>query len=189
MSGTDSTSPGDELAADIAARLAPWATAMGADQTAYTHHVLRVLTLCDLVAPPNVPPPSGRTEFRVAAVFHDLGIWSAGTFDYLPPSVALAETHLRETGAAELIPTVTGMIEHHHKLRRAGPADDPVEIFRRADAIDVELALLGRFGVRRRDYRALTRRYPDAGFHRRLVALAGQRLRTNPTSPLPMLEW
>lgn len=187
MSG--STPPGDALAADIDARLAPWAAAMGADRTAYTHHVLRVLELCDLVAPAGAPRPSDRTEFRVAAVFHDLGIWSDGTFDYLPPSIALAEAHLRDTGAAELVPTVRAMIEHHHKLRPAGPADDPVEIFRRADAVDVELALLGRFGVRRRAYRALTRRYPDAGFHRRLVALAGQRLRTHPTSPLPMLEW
>ncbi|MFC8527840.1 HD domain-containing protein [Nocardia sp. NPDC057227] len=189
MSGTDSTSPGDARAADIGALLAPWTTAMGADETGYTHHVLRVLELCDLVAPPGVPRPSDRTEFRVAAVFHDLGIWSAGTFDYLPPSIELAAQHLRDTDAAELIPTVTAMIEHHHKLRRAGAADDPVEIFRRADAVDVELALLGRFGVRRRGYRALTRRYPDAGFHRRLVTLAGQRLRTHPTSPLPMLEW
>ncbi|WP_067647002.1 hypothetical protein [Nocardia harenae] len=179
----------DALADDIDTLLSPWAETMGADRTAYTHHVLRVLELCDLVAPPGTPRPSERPEFRVAAVFHDLGIWSAGTFDYLPPSIALAETHLRETDAAQLIPTVTAMIEHHHKLRRAGRAEDPVEIFRRADAIDVELGLLGRFGVPRRAYRALTRRYPDAGFHRRLVALAGQRLRSHPTSPLPMLEW
>lgn len=184
-----SATPDTPLARDITARLAPWSAALGADRTAYTHHVLRVLALCDLVAPPGAEPPSERAEFRVAAVFHDLGIWSDGTFDYLPPSLALAERHLRESGRDDLIPRVTAMIDQHHKLRPAGPPDDPVEIFRRADAVDVELALLGRFGVPRRRYRALTEEYPDAGFHRRLLALAGRRLRAHPASPLPMLKW
>ena len=35
------------------------------------------------------------SKIAVAAVFHDIGIWSNKTFDYLEPSVALAREYLK----------------------------------------------------------------------------------------------
>ncbi|WP_063053010.1 HD domain-containing protein [Nocardia arthritidis] len=179
----------NDLRDEVEARLAPWQQQLGSDRAAYTNHVLRVLTLCDLLAADQQPRPSTREEFLTAAALHDIGIWSAGSFDYLAPSCDQARAWLASIDRDDLTGLVVSMIDQHHKLRPAGPPHDPVEIFRRADAIDVERGLLGRFGISRGTYRDLAKRYPNHGFHRRLVSLAARRLRTHPTSPLPMLKW
>ncbi|MEW5809072.1 MAG: phosphohydrolase [Actinomycetota bacterium] len=181
-------------AAGIDRRLAPWLPHLGADHTAYRNHVLRVLAFCDALhaASPlaaGEPAPSTTEAYLTAAAFHDLGIWSAGTFDYLAPSVALARTWLHEHDCAEDLPApVTAMIQQHHKLRSAGSPSTPVEIFRRADVTDVSLGGV-RFGVPRAHYRAVCREWPNAGFHRRLVTLTIARARRHPGSPLPMVKW
>lgn len=166
---------------------APWQAALGRDHAAYRNHVVRLLALCEALA-----AREGITldplALRVAGVFHDLGIWSDDTFDYLAPSSARARVWLEAHGRSDLAPLVTAMIEQHHKLRPAGPAQDPVEIFRRADWIDVSLGALA-FGLPRSQYRALLHRHPDAGFHLRLVQLSGKQLLTNPLKPLPMFRW
>ncbi|MEV6337301.1 hypothetical protein AB0M12_21595 [Nocardia vinacea] len=180
---------GNDLRDEIDRRLHPWLPQLGSDRGAYTNHVLRVLELCDLLDSGSGSLPSTREEFRTAAAFHDLGIWTAGTFDYLAPSADLALQWLDQIDRADLADLVVAMINDHHKIRPAGADTDPIEIFRRADAIDVEYGLLGRFGIPRSTYRELAKRYPDKGFHRRLVQLAAKRIRTHPTSPLPMLKW
>lgn len=180
-------------AAEIDRRLAPWTDHLGADRTAYRNHTLRVLALCDSLHAESAraadePRPSTTEEFLTAAAYHDLGIWSAGTFDYLAPSGALARRWLAEQHRDELDPLVTAMIDNHHRIRPAGAPTSPVEIFRRADTIDVTLGALS-FGLPRRRYRELLRQWPDAGFHRRLVTLTVARTRRHPTSPLPMFKW
>lgn len=80
------------------------------------------------------------------------------------------------------------MIVEHHRIRRAGPSSAPVEIFRRADAVDVSLGVV-RFGLPRASCRAVRRECPDAGFHARLVALTLAHARRHPGSPLPMFKW
>ncbi|WP_280312601.1 HD domain-containing protein [Nocardia abscessus] len=179
----------NDLRDEVEVRLAPWQQQLGPDRAAYTNHVLRVLTLCDLLAADQQPRPSAREEFLTAATLHDIGIWSAGSFDYLAPSCDQARAWLASIDRDDLTELVVSMIDQHHRVRPAGPPHDPVEIFRRADAIDVELGLLGRFGISRGTYRELAKRYPNRGFHRKLVQLAARRLRTHPASPLPMLKW
>lgn len=125
---------------------------------------------------------------RVAGVYHDLGIWSDGTFDYLAPSAARAREWLQAHGRDDLTELVTAMIGQHHKVRAAGPADNPVEIFRRADWMDVTLGALA-CGLPRAGYRSLLQQYPDAGFHLRLVQLSCKQLLTHPLNPLPMFRW
>ncbi|MEV6769129.1 HD domain-containing protein [Nocardia sp. NPDC051030] len=179
------------LRAAVDRRLEPWFDHLGEDRIGYTNHVLRVLRLCDVLAAAYgfEPVPSEREEFLTSAAFHDLGVWTAGTFDYLAPSVDLAVAWLRDIARPDLIPVVTNMIGEHHRLRSAAAPSDRVEIFRRADAVDVEMGRLGRFGVSRAEYRRLEAEFPDAGFHRRLLQLGAKRLRTHPLSPLPMIKW
>jgi hypothetical protein len=174
-------------------RLLPWREQIGDDWDAYRNHATRVLAFCDelhAISPraATSPVPSTTEEFQTAAAFHDIGIWSAGTFDYLRPSVDLAAEWLRTQGRHDLGTLVNDMIYHHHKVRRAAPPASPVEVFRRADTMDVSVGLI-RFGVPRERYRAIASALPDNGFHRRLVELTIQRTRTNPTSPLPMFTW
>ncbi|MFI1912032.1 hypothetical protein [Nocardia sp. NPDC020380] len=173
----------------VAQRLEPWSAALGADRPVYTNHVLRVLSFCDALAgrtSGNTTAPSTREEFLTAAVFHDLGAWTANTFDYLAPSIDLAREWLTANSREDLIPLVVTMIDDHHKIRRAHGAE--VELFRRADTIDVT-AGLRRFGMARNDYRAVLDRYPATGFRPRLARFAAERTRAHPLSPFPMVKW
>ncbi|HEV2843617.1 MAG TPA: phosphohydrolase, partial [Thermoanaerobaculia bacterium] len=120
--------------------------------------------------------------------FHDLGIWTDDTFDYLQPSVRLASAHLAQSGRTEWTPEITAMIFEHHKISAyRGNPDWLVEPFRRADWIDVSRGLRA-FGLSRSLLREIFSAWPSAGFHKRLVQLELKRLRTHPWSPLPMFR-
>jgi hypothetical protein len=162
------------------------ASALGHDLIAYRNHVYRVVNLClAIVGDSHVE----LEKIAVAGVFHDLGIWTNHTFDYIAPSVGLAREHLVAREMPDWIPEIEAMIVDHHKVTpsRANP-HSLVESFRRADWIDVSCGLR-RFGVSRSFIAAVTARWPDAGFHRRLVALTIDRFLKHPLSPLPMVKW
>jgi hypothetical protein len=162
------------------------AVALGRDATPYRHHVYRVLNFC--VALSSSRDPEALEKMAVAAVFHDLGIWTARTFDYLQPSIALARAHLVSVGRGEWIDEVGTMVLEHHKASRYGEGGASlVEAFRRADWIDVSRGVLT-FGVPRPTLGAVFARWPNAGFHRRLLQLAVARLVRHPFTPLPMLR-
>jgi hypothetical protein len=81
------------------------------------------------------------------------------------------------------------MILDQHKVTASrGARDSLVELFRRADWIDVSRGLR-RFGLPRTFIAAVGARWPSAGFHRRLVELTNDRFRKHPLSPLPMVKW
>jgi len=162
------------------------AAELGGDLTAYRHHTYRVVNLFAALAP---CADAALEKVALAAAFHDLGIWTARTFDYLQPSIALACTHLECAGHDDWRDTVAGMIREHHKIRTFHGADAAlVEPFRRADWIDVSLGVLS-FGIPRDRMREIFRRWPNAGFHQRLAQLTFKRLRTHPLSPIPVLKW
>ncbi|MBD9478209.1 hypothetical protein [Pseudoxanthomonas sp. PXM02] len=162
------------------------ASRLGRDATGYRHHAYRVANFYWHLLPGNAEMLE---KLSIAAAFHDLGIWTAHTFDYLPPSRALASEHLRAIGRVAWQQDVDAMIDHHHRIRHM-PADThaSVEMFRRADWIDVSNGVL-RFGLDRKVVREVRRMFPDAGFHRRLLQLTLQRLARHPLSPLPMMRW
>jgi len=159
---------------------------LGHDLIAYRNHVYRIVNLCLAIV------GDSRVELEkiaVAAVFHDLGIWTNNTFDYIAPSVAIAREHLAARGMADWIPEIEAMIVDHHKVTpsRANP-QLLVESFRRADWIDVTRGLR-KFGLPRTFIAAVFARWPNAGFHRRLVELTIDRFRKHPLTPLPMVKW
>lgn len=164
----------------------PHRSALGGAYDAYLNHVQRTLACCRLLSPGEV---AAETElaWTVAGAFHDLGIWTDNTWDYLEPSVALAEDWLDENDRRDLAPIVGRMIREHHGLRRRGQKDDPVEIFRRADVIDVWLGLR-RYGVKLGDYRQLLREFPDSGFHTTLIKLFAANFVRRPWKPAPMFK-
>lgn len=158
---------------------------LGADLAAYRNHTYRVVNLC-------VALSSGDSaqlpKIAIAAAFHDLGIWTDGTFDYLQPSIRLASSYLAGSRKLEWTPEITAMILEHHKiLRYRGDPAWLVEPFRRADLVDVSRGLFA-FGLSRALLREVFSTWPDAGFHKRLVQLSLTRLRTHPWSPLPMVR-
>lgn len=165
--------------------LEEWASALGVDRARYGGHAYRVYNVARRLV------GSGRRddELALASAFHDLGIWSDGTFDYLAPSIARAHTYL--AGHAPQLPAdlIAEVIENHHRLRRVRFGVDPevIEAFRRADLVDVSRGWYGA-GLDRRFLRELVGVFPYAGFHGMLVKTALSWFVKHPLRPLPMLR-
>jgi len=177
---------------EIEALLEPWRSALGRDYRAYRGHVYRVFNfsrvLCGM-------EPETDSKLAVAAVFHDIGIWSDSTMDYLGPSAAWASRHLADAERTAWQPEIARMIEYHHRIRPyrgvgagADANDECVEAFRRADLTDLSAGLVA--GSIDRDFVARVRReLPGAGFHRRVLQLGLRWLVRHPLHPLPMMRW
>ncbi|MGB0873261.1 MAG: hypothetical protein ACPGYP_09025 [Solirubrobacterales bacterium] len=164
----------------------PHRKALGISYEAYRNHVVRQLALCNLLGADRFDSDT-RLALTVAGAFHDIGIWTDRTWDYLHPSLALAEAWLREQGRDDLVPLVARMVLEHHGLSARGAADDPVEVFRRADVIEVWLGIR-RYGVSFRNYRRLLRDHPERGFHLMLIREFFRNLVKHPLRPLPMFR-
>jgi hypothetical protein len=154
--------------------------ALGDDLSAYRNHVYRCITYHQLLLGFSIPDVAA-----LAWATHDLGIWTAGSFDYLTPSADLAATYADEFGIAD-VGQLRALITEHHRLRRV---DDRVtETFRQADLIDVSHGVL-RQGIERSAVRAAVNELPYNGFHGFLVkGLTGYAVR-HPLRPLPMMRW
>jgi hypothetical protein len=163
------------------------APALGHDFVAYRNHVYRVANLCLAM----IADARDRVELEkiaVAAVFHDLGIWTNHTFDYIAPSIALARAHLVACARADWLPEIESMIVDHHKITPSRPRRGSLaEPFRRADWIDVTRGLRT-FGVPRAFIASVFSLWPSAGFHWRLLALTLDRFLKHPLTPLPMVR-
>lgn len=156
--------------------------ALGAVLGAYRGHVYRVLNY----ARAYLGHDRSDDVLAVASAFHDLGIWTDRTFDYLPPSVARAREHVRSKvpGVSEAL--VVDAIDRHHVLARtSGPEE--TEAFRKADRVDVSLGLV-RSGLDIGLVRELVAAFPYAGFHGVLVRTALGWFVRHPLRPLPMLR-
>jgi hypothetical protein len=157
---------------------------LGRDFDAYRNHAYRVFNLCAAI----VKDRGDLEKIAVAAVFHDLGIWTNETFDYIPPSIALVREYLVARGRTAWTAEIEGMIADHHKITTTVANQELlVEPFRQADWIDVTRGLRT-FGVSRPLIRSVFAAWPDGGFHWRLVQLSLERFRTHPLSPLPMVK-
>jgi hypothetical protein len=164
----------------------PWFPVLGRDFEGYRNHCRRVFLFCCALAKAE---GENRHKIAIAAAYHDLGIWTDGTFDYLDPSKRLLRAYLESTGKAEWGDEIEAMIREHHKVTPwiCNPAW-LVESFRQADWIDVTFGVRN-FGLPRRFIREIQRRYPNAGFHPTLARLTYERMKTHPKNPLPMVRW
>jgi hypothetical protein len=164
----------------------PWFPVLGRDFEGYRNHCRRVFLFASALARAE---GESRQKIAIAAAYHDLGIWTDATFDYLEPSKRLACACLESTGNAEWADEIEAMIDNHHKVTpwTCNPAW-LVEPFRQADWIDVTLGARN-FGLDRRYIREIRRRYPNAGFHPALVRLTFERIKEHPNDPLPMMKW
>lgn len=167
--------------------LAGFHSELADDFRAYEHHCKRVLLLAFKLLPAAESDSLTLEKLSVASAFHDLGIWTAHTFDYLAPSCRLASNYLEQHGREAWGTEIEAMINFHHKITRVN-GFPLAEIFRRADWCDVTLGMR-RFALGRAEVRAIRRTYPNAGFHRRLCQFTWERWRRYPLDPLPMMRW
>lgn len=160
---------------------------MGKDLVPYRNHVYRVFNYAAWYL--NYAEAEMR-KLAIAAVFHDMGIWTHHTFDYLVPS---EQTAMQYLGRYELPEAwnmeIALMIERHHQLRQYdGLFRSNVEAFRKADMADLSKGMFrGKL-----PFAAISQAveaFPYEGFHTLLAKLAVSEFLRNPLNPLPMLRW
>ena len=162
-----------------------FAAELAGDRVAYRGHVYRVFHFCRALGGVG----DGRDDaIALAAAFHDLGIWSDRTVDYLPPSARRLRAHLAERGQSALADELARMVELHHKLTPCrGEGDVLVEAFRRSDLVDLSFGFL-RFGMPADYVREIQAVFPNAGFQWRVVQVVGGWALRHPLRPLPMMR-
>src|SRR5262249_15629235 len=117
------------------------ASALGPDYDAYRNHTYRVVNACAALSR---RAAAQLEKLAIAVAFHDLGIWTDDTFDYLAASMRRARAHLAQAGKSEWADEVDAMILEHHKVRPYKTPDDRtwiVEPLRKADLVDLSLGL------------------------------------------------
>ena len=154
------------------------------DLLKYKNHVYRTFNLCVLLDIDS----ENRDKYAIASAFHDLGIWTNKTFDYLEPSIALAKKWLAKNNLLKWDVEISTMIDMHHKITpyQANFANT-VDTFRKADWIDVSYGLLNA-GLDKKRIKELNSNFPTKGFHRFLLQKAIQNILTHPLAPLPMFK-
>lgn len=157
---------------------------IGPDYNKYRNHVYRVFLNCL-----EIDRCRENTDlYAIAAAFHDIGIWTNNTIDYLDPSIEQSRLYLQNTKNSALAAEVDEMIFWHHKIvSYKGPYKETVETFRRADWIDVSLGLIT-FGVDRQTLFRNRKLLPNAGFHWFLIKKIARNLVEHPLTPLPMFK-
>jgi hypothetical protein len=170
----------------LAVLLDPWEELIGPDYEGYKNHVYRMVACCLALRQCS---EEDEQKLCIAGCFHDIGLWTARTLDYLPPSVPPAIEYLQKNGLAHWSEEIRLMIEEHHKLTRYRGTTYPlVELFRQGDLVDFSLGLV-RFGLPASFITELNASYPNAGFHRNLVRMASRWFIRHPFNPAPMMKW
>jgi hypothetical protein len=158
---------------------------IGKDMERYRNHVYRDLSYFEALYSPrgSIPRP-----VLIAAAFHDIGIWTDRTFDYLWPSVDRARNYLASRGLESLAPEVEVLILQHHKITPyCGCHANTVEAYRKADLIDVTHGIV-RFGLPASLIKDAQDAFPTLGFHLLLARLFAKQLVRSPWRPLPMVR-
>lgn len=162
--------------------LVQYKTCLGNDYDRYRNHVYRVYnySLWQLGL-------SASQELALAAAFHDLGIWTDNTFDYLDPSIRCMLSFL-EGEDVEMVRAIGLIIYWHHKRTAySGVYEDHVEAFRKADWMDVTLGIKS-CGIPSALAREIRKQFPYSSFHLKLVTLSIREFFRHPTNPLPMFR-
>lgn len=161
--------------------------AMGANYAGYKNHCYRMLHFCFYLRAPETE--ADRAKLVIAAAFHDLGLWTENTVDYLPPSIELAQRYLARENLTQWSEEIVLMIDMHHKLSEYCDTERPlIELFRQADLVDFSLGTV-RFGIPRGFVREVRSAFPNAGFHRTLLKLATLWFLRHPLNPAPIMKW
>ncbi len=157
---------------------------LGKDFERYSNHASRVFLLCTL----SDAKEENQEKYAIAAAFHDLGIWTNKTFDYLKPSIELSSKYLQSEKRQEWVEEISLMIDMHHKRSKyKGDFQRTVETFRRADWMDVTKGRKS-FGLSKAEYQKIVNEHPTLGFHKFLVIQTLKNFFKSPLNPLPMFK-
>lgn len=153
------------------------------DFPVYRNHIYRIFNYALLLD----DDKNNMDKYAIAAVFHDIGIWT-DSFDYLEPSIALATEYLNKNDHQDWIEEVSLMIDNHHKISSyKGNNTETVNTFRKADWIDVVNGIK-KFNLPKQDYREIQKLFSNKGFHLFLLKQWFQWFFKHPFNSLPMFK-
>ena len=166
--------------------LAVWKDRIADDYLGYRGHVYRMFNFCLALHPCT---EEEREKLAIAPCFHDIGLWSDHTVDYIPPSVAQVKGYLFNTGQQAWSEEIGLMVEMHHKIRAYRDNRYPlVELFRKSDLVDFSLGFFT-FGIPRSYIKNVKKTIPNNGFHKFLMKGAREWFSKHPFSPPPFIRW
>jgi HD superfamily phosphodiesterase len=156
---------------------------LGKNYVSYRNHVYRVYNF----SLPFVNSEEDTEKIATAAAFHDIGIWTNKTLDYLKPSAELAKAYCRKQHFNNSVTEeIEFIIDNHHKLSRV-KSSNLAEIFRKADLTDLTFGLLSK-EYTQEDIRTIRNVFPNKGFHLFLIKLFFKNLIKNPLHPFPIFK-
>lgn len=159
---------------------------LGSVYSGYRNHVYRMVHFCFAF---KECTETEKQKIFIAGAYHDMGIWTEDTLDYLPPSTALAADYLKRKGLEDWEKEITLMIDMHHKITEYKGTDYPlVEIFRKADLADFSLGTVTN-GLDSRTVQEVKKAFPNEGFHKFLTKLAYSWIIKHPLNPAPIFKW
>lgn len=165
--------------------LGQWKTIIGEDYEGYKNHVYRMVQCCFAL---HDCTEEEQEKIIIAACFHDIGLWTENTVDYIPPSIPPALEYLRKNNLKDWSAEIELMISEHHKMREYQGDYPLVELFRKGDLVDFSLGSV-RFGIAKDHIKNLKSTFPNAGFHKMLLKRATLWFFRHPLNPAPMMKW
>lgn len=164
----------------------PFEKILGKEYQPYKNHVHRIALLTKELKG-NIERDDEH-KIAIAAVFHDIGIWTENTFDYLEPSIQAANKYLAENNLMNWSEEINLMIDMHHKRSvYKGKFQDNVESFRRADLVDLSKGMIS-FSLSKKLIRKNLIDFPMLGFRGIIVRNFFKNLLKHPFNPLPMFK-
>jgi hypothetical protein len=166
--------------------LGEWKNVIGEDYEKYKNHCTRMIQCCWVLKTCN---EEKKKKIIIASAFHDIGLWTENTLDYIPPSIPLAMEYLMKNNLESWSEEIELMISEHHKLREYEDTNYPlVEVFRKGDLVDFSLGFV-KFGIPEEFINELKVKIPNAGFHKMLLIRATKWFSRHPLNPAPMMKW
>lgn len=160
---------------------------IGKDFNGYRNHCYRVFQFCQALSDKELGEEDSQ-KLQIALAFHDLGLFTDNTVDYLPPSMTLADEYLAHTKQAKFRDEILLMIEQHHKITAFDSTVYPlVELLRQADLVDFSLGMV-KFGLDKDYIKQVKKAYPNKGFHKMVVMRQMGWLTKHPNNPFPIFK-
>jgi hypothetical protein len=164
--------------------LSSYKNELGANFEKYHNHACRVFLYAAKLSNAN---EDEQKQLAIAAAFHDIGIWSANTMDYLDPSIKLAAAYLTEHKLEHWTESVSQIIDNHHKLTPF-KGNSLAESFRKADLIDLTFGMI-KFGLSSSQISEYNNQYPAKGFQPYIFKEVFKNIIKHPLNPLPIMKW
>ena len=161
--------------------LAKYRNDLGDDFVPYKGHCYRVI---------NYMKCMGMTsqEEHISTVlvpFHDIGIWTHQTMDYLAVSAAVAREYIQREKMDIEDEIIDTFIRDHHKI--SSSPNGLAEKLRKADLIDLTWGRI-RWGIPRGHVRQIKQHFPHQNFQKKVYAKVLRYACSHPLRPFPMLK-